>query len=104
MKDLFMFKVTTALENEEEKEKTNLFGFKLIGKQIQLFSHRGELPTAHKYEGLNFELKEKQLRQLFELQEEKINKIGEIFELGNVKPNHINYHYKYDVNKWVYNR
>ena len=47
MKDLFMFKITTALENEEEKEKTNVFGFKLIGKQIQLFAHRGELPTAH---------------------------------------------------------
>ncbi len=29
MKDLFMFKITTALENEEEKEKTNVFGFKL---------------------------------------------------------------------------
>lgn len=47
MKDLFMFKITTALENEEEKEATSLFGFKLIGNQIQLFSHRGELPTAH---------------------------------------------------------
>ena len=47
MKDLFMFKVTTALENEEEKEKTNVFGFKIGHKQIQLFSHRGELPTAH---------------------------------------------------------
>ena len=47
MKDLFMFKVTQPLENEEVKEKTSLFGFKLIGKQIQLFSHRGELPTAH---------------------------------------------------------
>ena len=48
-------------------------------------------------EGFNFELKEKQLKQLFELQEEKIGEIGKIFELGNVKPNHINYHYKYDV-------
>lgn len=47
MKDLFMFKITTVLENEEQKEVTSLFGFKLIGKQIQLFSHRGELPTAH---------------------------------------------------------
>ena len=48
-------------------------------------------------ERLNFELKEKQLRQLYTLQEEKINKIGELFELGNVKPNHINYRYEYDV-------
>ena len=48
-------------------------------------------------EGLNFELKEKQLKQLYILQEEKINKIGELFELGNVKPNHMNYHYKNDV-------
>ena len=47
MKDLFMFKVTTVLENEEEKEKTNVFGFKIGHKQIQLFSHRGELPTVH---------------------------------------------------------
>jgi len=47
MKDLFMFKITQTLQNEEEKEVTSLFGFKLIGKQIQLFSHRGELPTAH---------------------------------------------------------
>ena len=47
MKDLFMFKITTALENEEQKEVTSLFGFKIVHKQIQLFSHRGELPTAH---------------------------------------------------------
>lgn len=47
MKDLFMFKITQTLQNEEEKEVTSLFGFKLISKQIQLFSHRGELPTAH---------------------------------------------------------
>lgn len=47
MKDLFLFKVTQAVEHEEVKETTSLFGFKLIGKQIQLFSHRGELPTAH---------------------------------------------------------
>lgn len=47
MKDLFMFKVTQTLQNEEEKEVTSLFGFKLISKQIQLFAHRGELPTAH---------------------------------------------------------
>ena len=48
MKDLFMFKTTQVLENEEPKEINSLFGFKLISdKQIQLFSHRGELPTAH---------------------------------------------------------
>ena len=47
MKDLFMFKVTQTLQNEEQKELTSLFGFKLIGKQIQIFSNRGELPTAH---------------------------------------------------------
>lgn len=47
MKDLFLFKVTQAVEHEEVKEKTSLFGFQIIGKQIQLFSHRGELPTAH---------------------------------------------------------
>ena len=46
-KDLFMFKVTQTLQNEEQKELTSLFGFKLGHKQIQLFSHRGELPTAH---------------------------------------------------------
>ena len=48
-------------------------------------------------EGLNFELKEKQLKQLFELQEEKLTKIGELFELGNVKPTHMNYRYEYNV-------
>jgi len=53
--------------------------------------------TIHNYEGLNFELKEKQLRQLFELQEEKINKICELFELGNVKPTHMNYRYEYNA-------
>ena len=42
-------------------------------------------------EGLNFELKEKQLKQLFELQEEKLTKICGLFELGNVKPTHMNY-------------
>ena len=47
MKDLFMFKVTQTLQNEEQKELTSLFGFKIGHKQIQLFSHRGELPTAH---------------------------------------------------------
>lgn len=47
MKDLFLFKTTQALENEEKKEINSVFGFKIIGKQIQLFSHRGELPTAH---------------------------------------------------------
>lgn len=47
MKDLFMFKVTQTLQNEEQKEATSLFGFKIVHKQIQLFSHRGELPTAH---------------------------------------------------------
>ena len=47
-------------------------------------------------EGLNFELKEKQLKQLYALQEEKINKIGDLFELGNVKPTHMNYRYEYN--------
>ena len=53
--------------------------------------------TIYNYEGLNFELNIPQLKQLFELQEEKINKIGEIFELGNVKPTHMNYRYEYNV-------
>lgn len=54
-------------------------------------------------EGFEIELKEKQLKQLYTLQEEKLTKIGEIFELGNIQPNHMNYRYKYDVQNTVTN-
>lgn len=49
-------------------------------------------------EGFAFELKEKQLKKLYDLQEEKINKISEIFDFGNIPPHHSQFIYEHDEN------